>query len=243
MYVDVHSHVIPSGDDGALSVEDGLALCREAAQRGTRVLYGTPHVWPLERLSRERERDVRRAHAVMAGETAELELDLRLGFELTPSPTLLAEPLGRYALAGLDPPTLLVEFPFVGDLDLLARLCERADAEGFRLVLAHPERSEAVLADPPSAAAYAERGWLLQVNGSSLLGRHGPLAEAVGWSLLERGLAGIVASDGHRASRPPHLDEAHALALSRLGDAANGIFGGSGLGFPAAPASPEPARA
>ena len=45
-FVDVHSHVVPSGDDGVQSVEEGLALCRAAAERGTAVLFATPHVWP-----------------------------------------------------------------------------------------------------------------------------------------------------------------------------------------------------
>jgi protein-tyrosine phosphatase len=243
MYVDVHSHVVPSGDDGAVSVGEGLALCREAASRGTRVLYGTPHVWPVEGLPRGRELDVRRAHAAMAAEALEFGLDLRLGFELTPARSLLAEPLDRYVLSGLDAPTLLVEFPFEGGLELLTRLCERADADGFRLVLGHPERAEAVLADPGRAEAFAERGWLLQVNGSSLLGRHGPLAEAVGWTLLERGLARLVASDGHRPSRPPHLDEASALAASRLGGQAAKLFTGAALGFGAPAAGCKPARA
>ena len=54
-FVDVHSHVIPSGDDGVASVAEGLALCREAATRGTEVLYGTPHVWPGDGLSAARE--------------------------------------------------------------------------------------------------------------------------------------------------------------------------------------------
>ena len=31
-FVDCHSHVVPSGDDGAATIEDGLALCRSAAR-------------------------------------------------------------------------------------------------------------------------------------------------------------------------------------------------------------------
>jgi protein-tyrosine phosphatase len=229
MYVDVHSHVVPSGDDGAATIDEGLALCRDAADHGTSVLYGTPHVWPLDGLAPERELAVRRAHAVMADRAADFGLELRLGFELTPALSLLSEPLARYVLQGLEVRTLLVEFPFTGDLDLLARLCDRADGEGFGLVLAHPERSEAVLADPSCAEAYAERGWTLQVNGSSLLGRHGPWSEELGWMLLDRGIAALVASDGHRATRPPQLDRVHALARERMGDSADRLFDGTAL--------------
>jgi len=34
-FVDCHSHVVPSGDDGAATIQDGLALCHSAAKHGT----------------------------------------------------------------------------------------------------------------------------------------------------------------------------------------------------------------
>ena len=57
-FVDCHSHVVPSGDDGAATIQDGLALCGSAAQRGTAILFATPHVWPYCTLREERERQV-----------------------------------------------------------------------------------------------------------------------------------------------------------------------------------------
>src|SRR5438445_633462 len=78
----------------------------------------------------------------------------------------------------------------------------------------------------------AARGWTRQVNATSLLGRHGDEPAELGWDFLERGIATIVASDGHRPTRPPHLDEAHALAVRRLGDErALPLFDGSALGL------------
>jgi protein-tyrosine phosphatase len=61
-FVDCHSHVVPSGDDGARTLEDGLQLCDLAADAGTAILFATPHVWPHLLLSEERELQVRRAH-------------------------------------------------------------------------------------------------------------------------------------------------------------------------------------
>jgi protein-tyrosine phosphatase len=98
-------------------------------------------------------------------------------------------------------------------------------------VIAHPERTDAVLARPRLADELAERGWALQVNATSLLGRHGPEPEELGWALLERGIANVVASDGHRATRPAHLDEAYTLAEERLGvERALPLFDGTVLG-------------
>jgi protein-tyrosine phosphatase len=226
-FVDCHSHVVPSGDDGAGSVEEGVALCREAARHGTTILFGTPHVWPHLVLTEAREAEVREAYARMR-ENAGLEL--RLGWELTPTAALLDEDPRRYLLEGTD--CVLMEVPFTGPADELVELAERTESAGLRPVIAHPERTEAVLDRPALADELAERGWTLQVNATSLLGRHGEEAADLGWDFLERGIATVVASDGHRPTRPPHLDSAHALAVRRLGEErALSLFDGSALGL------------
>lgn len=225
-FVDVHSHVVPAGDDGAGTVGEGRELCRSAAEHGTRILFGTPHVWPHLPLGRRREEEICRAHAAVA---ARAGLELRLGFELTPTRRLLGEDPRRYRLGGTD--FVLMEVPFTGPTDDLWALARHVEDAGLHPVIAHPERAETVQDDPAEALRLAERGWLLQVNGSSLCGRHGPDAEAIGWELLEEGIASLVASDGHRPSRPPHVDDAYALAVARLGDAARRFFDGSALGL------------
>jgi protein-tyrosine phosphatase len=225
-FVDCHSHVVPSGDDGVGSAEEGLALCRTAAEHGTAVLFATPHVWPYLTLSEEREAEIREAYEQMRERAG---LELRLGFELTPARPLLDEDPHRYVLEGTD--CILMEVPFAGPADLVFAVGDHIEGAGLRPVIAHPERTEAVLADPRVAEELAARGWPLQVNSTSLLGRHGPEPEALGWSLLERGLAAVVGSDGHRATRPAHLHEAYALAEARIGFAALPLFDGSALGL------------
>jgi protein-tyrosine phosphatase len=225
-FVDCHSHVVPSGDDGARVVPEGAALCRDAAQHGTRLLFATPHVWPHLPLTSARELDVLDAFEDLR---AAAGLELRLGWELTPTAALLDEDPQRYRLDGTD--AVLMEVPFTGNADLLFALAELTDAAGLQPVIAHPERAEAVLDRPALADELAERNWLLQVNASSLLGGHGDDAADVGWDLLERGIATIVASDGHRTTRPARLDGAYALATRRLGEEkAISLFDGTALG-------------
>jgi protein-tyrosine phosphatase len=232
-FVDVHSHVLPSGDDGADSLGEGRALCREAARRGTRILFATPHVWPHLTLTPDRERAIRAAYAAVAAHPV---LDLRLGYELTPTRRLLTEDLERYRLDGTE--AVLMEVPFAGPADLLVALAERTEAAGLTPVVAHPERTEAVKARPALADELASRGWLLQINGSSLLGRHGEQAEEIGWRLLEDDVAALVGSDGHRRARPPYLDEAFTAASERLGERAISLFDGSALGLAARAPAP-----
>jgi protein-tyrosine phosphatase len=224
-FVDFHSHVVPSGDDGASSVEEGLELCDLAAACGTGILYATPHVWPHLPLPERREAEVRGAFERLR---VRATLELRLGFELTPAPPLLDEDPARYALEGTD--LVLVEVPFGGSARLLSLLGEHIEAAGLVPLVAHPERTEAVRERPRLAEELAERGWPLQVNATSLTGRHGPEAETIAWHLVENGQAAVVASDGHRLKRPPRLDEAYALVRERVGEeAALPLFDGSAV--------------
>jgi protein-tyrosine phosphatase len=224
-FVDCHSHVVPSGDDGAATIEDGLALCRSAAEHGTTVLFATPHIWPYLTLPAEREQEIRAAFERMRPRAG---LELRLGFELTPARPLLEEDPHRYVLEGTD--RVLMEVPFTGPADLVFALAEHVESAGLRPVIAHPERTEAVLDESSIAVELAARGWTLQVNATSLTGRHGPEPERLGWSFVEQGLATVVGSDGHRTSRPPHLDDAYRLAHERIGEDAAALFDGSALG-------------
>ena len=226
-FVDVHSHVVPSGDDGAQRIIEGRGLCREAARRGTAVLYATPHVWPHLVLTEEREREVRANFAELTSE--KLGLELRLGFELTPAPPLLEQDLRRYVLEGTD--AVLIEVPFTGGERLLIEICERMEEQGLQPVIAHPERTEAVLDRPSLAREFAERGWLLQVNGSSLTGRHGPRSRRSRGNSSTTSLVALVGSDGHRGTRPAVLDEAYAAVAARVGETqARSLFDGSAIG-------------
>ena len=227
VFWDVHSHVVPSGDDGAQSLDEGLALCRTAAEHGTTVLFATPHVWPSLTLTPERKERVREAHAELAEEAASFGLDLRLGAELTPAPPLLEEDLKRYRLDDL--PAVLMELPFHGTLELAEALAERIQGSGLVPVIAHPERSEAVVADPGIAAGLRARGWLLQMNATSVLGYHGAAIELTAWQLLGEGLVDLFGSDGHRTARPATLDDAYRVVEARVGEGARRLFDGSAL--------------
>jgi protein-tyrosine phosphatase len=234
-FVDVHSHVVPSGDDGADSIDEGLALCRLAVEAGTSVLFATPHAhapWDTFPRTPGRDRLYAASFVEMRDEVAGWGLDLRRGWEVYPS-----------EIAGTDPAELvlegtrgvLIEFPGAwleidDPIRAVAEAAADVEAAGLVPVLAHPERCRAVAADPFSVRSFAERGWLLCLNATSVVGRHGAAAERAAWALLEAGLVALVASDGHGISRPPTLDHAYETVREHLGDdPARSLFNGSAL--------------
>lgn len=234
-FVDVHSHVVPSGDDGAGSIEQGLELCRLAFETGTRVLFATPHAhaaWDTYPWTPERERTFEHAYPVMRDVVAEWGLDLRRGWEVYPTVVAASDPR-ELRLGGTD--AVLIEFPgwwldVADPIRLVADACESVEAAGLVPVLAHPERCAAVSDAPEILRPLVERGWPLCLNAPSLLGEHGATSERTAWRLLDDGVVSLAASDAHGAARPPTLDRAFREVERRYGrDVAVPLFDGSAL--------------
>lgn len=235
-FVDVHSHVVPSGDDGAASVEEGLELCRLAYDAGTRVLFATPHShapWDSYPWTRGRARAFEEAFPIMRAAVAAWGLDLRRGLEVYPT-EIPEQGIEALVLEGTG--AVLVEFPgwWVVDADDAVAVTlagsERVAAAGLVPVLAHPERCTAIAREPDAVAPFVERGWPLCVNAASLTGEHGKRSHEAGWRLLEDGVVSLVASDGHRTERPPRLDAAYRAVAERYGaEAARPLFAGDAI--------------
>ena len=234
-FVDVHSHVVPSGDDGADSIEAGLAMCRLALESGTEILFATPHAHaPWDTFPRTPGRDAIYAAAfpVMQKEVAVWGLDLRRGSEAYPT-VITPENVNEHSLEGTS--GVLIEFPgswveLDDAIEIITMAGNVVEAAGLVPVLAHPERCRAVADHPGCVRPLVGRGWLLCVNAPSFLGRHGATAERTAWELLDAGQIALAASDGHTSKRPPVLAEAYEVVRDRRGEAvAQPLFTGSVL--------------
>ena len=206
-FVDLHTHVVPSGDDGAQSVEAGLALCRQMAADGAAVVYATPHMHPSDSwfpITEDRIALVREGYAEMKPACAEFGLDLRLGWELAATGVLVGE-LGDYVLEQTNAILLEIPGPWFSFEDEIAPTCEQAAeirAAGFEVVFAHPERSVGIQQRPELLRELVEEfDARACLNADSFLGGHGEKVEQCAWRLLELGLGDFLGSDAHRLER------------------------------------------
>ena len=211
---EIHFHILPGIDDGPATVEDSLALARQARADGTGTIVATPHVRTdfHARVDDLPER-VRELQAELDAEA--IPIALRVGAELG------HDMVGRLDQGELDliahgprgARWLLVESPFGGFNEEFAAAAAELRDRGFAAVLAHPERAAGVL-DGGACALHAElaAGAVLQVNASSLLGRHGGPARAAGAELARR-FPVALASDAHGPWKPPSLSDGIAAAV------------------------------
>ncbi len=208
-YVDLHCHLLPGLDDGAATMAATLAHAARLEAAGVREVACTPHVksneFPrIDLITLERLRD--EAQRLIAGRG----IDVRLhgGGELGHDDALLLAPdeLELIAQGPGHARWLLLECPFEGIEDDFIDAAERLWELGYDLLLAHPERAAPVRGAEGRLLGLVDRGALLQVNATSLLGRHGPRARVVAEQLLGDGLVWCLASDGHPGTRDDTLD-------------------------------------
>ena len=216
-FVDLHCHALPGLDDGPKTDADAFALLEQAYFEGTAAIVATSHFnfqyahdpARVAALVETLEREAPAAPLLFPG--CELELNAEALRAFFAEPRAYSLNRSRYAL--VEPP---LRFP----PDRIPHLLMKFREAGITPVLAHPERSPLMQAQPKMAAAWAAAGGLLQVTASSFLGRMGRRAEALAWDLLDAGLAHFVASDAHDAvKRPPDLRPAFQAVYERAGQA------------------------
>ena len=228
---ELHFHLLPDVDDGPADLDEAVELARLAVADGTSLVTVTPHVRDLLRAGILGELPARVREVAAALRRAGVPLELLTGAELAQDDVALLGDAELDAIAQGPPGArwVLLEAPlFGGDLDGFLAATAEVRARGFGTLIGHPERCGRLMRADGAVAAELRAGARLQVNGSSLIGRHGSEARGWGIELLRTGRADVIASDAHRPRRPPVLSAAlDALAAAGLPRAEAEAFTGA----------------
>lgn len=219
--VDIHCHILPGVDDGAESMEDALLMARMAADSGVTDIIATPHCnLPYEERKNYASPELERRFVQLQKliQLEDIPITIHPGAEVLCTPDV-PELLQKGALRHLAQTNyLLVEFFFDEPLSYMSEMLDAIAEEGVVPVIAHPERYKAVQRMPQVVENWFYSGVVVQLNKGSILGQLGRNAERAADWILSRGLAHVVASDGHSPLiRTPQMDEV-ARRLDHLVD-------------------------
>jgi protein-tyrosine phosphatase len=246
--IDLHAHVLPGIDDGPDGIEESVELARAAHRDGVRTLALTPHLrddYPAvvpDELSARREALARR----LAEESCELELVTGGEVDIAWGQRAGADDLRlvSYGQAGTD---LLVETPYGGIPFHFEEMLWKLRAQGFRVLLAHPERNASLQGDPGRLRRLVDQGVLVQVTAAALAGPRGSRSRRFAAAMVSEGAAHVIASDAHgaatvvRAGMSEGVAAAAAIDPARaewmVTDAPAAILAGAALPPPPRPAS------
>lgn len=200
--IDIHCHILPAFDDGAANMSESMAMARMAVSSGVSAIVATPH-FPGESSSLRRIKSLLDRFELLTQRIEQENLPLKLypGAEircLPETPQLAA----RNALPTIGNSNyLLTEFYFNESSAYMTQMLDTLMDQGYRIVVAHPERYQAVQQNPQLAQLWFEKGCILQLNKGSLLGAFGGRVQMTADQLLDQGLVHVIASDAHGADK------------------------------------------
>ena len=220
--IDLHTHILPSLDDGARDLEEALAMARMAVRDGITAAVATPHFFRdgLETFQGDlirRKRD--EFQSVLHRER--ISLNVHLGAEVHVSHDLLSKVLKYREYLMLNRSSyLFIEFPsdhiFKGVKNLIFELM----TEGIHPIITHPERNTVFQRNPALLFELVETGVLIQMNSGSLTGAYGSQVRKTAVELLRNKMVHFLASDCHSTKGlVPNLSEALHTIREQHGDA------------------------
>ncbi|NMB01387.1 MAG: hypothetical protein GX971_07725 [Firmicutes bacterium] len=213
--IDLHSHILPGVDDGAVDLEMSLAMGRYGEERGITIIAATPHFHEIPDWEKVREL-VDRLKAEFA--------KAQIGVEIVPGAELLMD-MALLEMIASDIPTFgnqgkfcLIELPMHQVPIYTEQVIFDLQTKGITPIIAHPERYSAVLADPNLCLGWLKQGCLIQMNSGSLLGRFGTEVKKTAEIMLTHDMVHLVASDAHGVERRRlNLPEAYEALLDIVG--------------------------
>lgn len=199
MPIDLHIHLLPGIDDGARNAAMSASMLDRLANNGVTRVIATPHL--MEPLTPEYYREALESLEVVRPLAEARGITVELGFE-----HMLASDTAARLVAG-EPSTLagsksvLVELPFSNWPANTGQALHDLRAEGYRCILAHPERYAAVHDRLDMIVDVALQGAVPQLTGGSFVGVYGKDVSRLVRQLLDDALARdypiVLASDAH----------------------------------------------
>lgn len=210
--VDIHCHILPETDDGAVSIEESVAMCRSAAADGIGTIVATPHMFDGVHTTPEKRQIIERIGRVMGASGSCVRIvpggEVRYSYEIFQE---AEAPDSRIKLNGTT--YMLLEFPFQSVPPNIEMTIFQILNAGLTPVIAHPERNKRIQARPAILADLIERGAFAQLDAGSLTKSFGPECYSAAKRMIEAGLAHFIATDAHHQDRRrPILSAAAAVA-------------------------------
>jgi tyrosine-protein phosphatase YwqE len=194
---DMHSHLLPGIDDGAVSIEESLDLIKGLAEMGYKKLITTPHIMGdfyknTPEVIREKLAYVRSA---VKKENLDISIDAAAEYYL--DEWFVNKLENNEELLTFGNKFLLFETSFMNPPAQLNETIFQISARGLKPVLAHPERYVYMFDNFQKYEELREKGVLFQINLNSLTGYYSKPSQKIAEKLLKKGMVDFAGTDCH----------------------------------------------
>lgn len=215
---DIHSHILPSLDDGADDINMSIDILRGMVSLGYQKIWTTPHISYLFPNNKE---TIRHSFSIIQEEIEKEGIDIELGFaaEYMFDDNFVNHLYKQEDLITLPGNHLLIEFPMFSEPVVFYKdVIFDLQLRGYNLILAHPERYLYLYNN--SLSRYEElkqMGLAFQTNLLSFSGYYGKSAKKVAEKLAEKGKIDFLATDIH------HPDQIELFSHKRIAKSIRGL--------------------
>ena len=200
--IDVHSHLVFGVDDGSKTIEESVEIIKGLYEMGVTDTIITPHyinetIYISPKLENLKKIDKIKEELLKQN----INVNLYLGNEVYIDKDISKCVKENKICTLNNTEYILIELPMSGIypdyLDIFLGLIN----EGFKVVLAHPERYTAFQKDFNKIYELSEIGVLFQCNLGSILGEYGKEATKVIKRLLKEKLVYMIGTDIHHPKK------------------------------------------
>ncbi len=205
---DIHSHLLPGLDDGVTTLEESANLIRQFMALGYTKIITTPHI--MSDFYRNEPRQITEKLIELQRYLTEqnIQIEIEAAAEYYLDEELIKKIAQNEDLLTFGAKCLLFETNFLTEPFQLKEFIFSATTQGYRLVLAHPERYQYLIGDMNKVEDLRNRGVLFQLNITSMVGAYSKPIQKFAIQLIEKGWIDFLGSDCHNQFQLDQLKEA-----------------------------------
>lgn len=212
--IDMHCHIIPYTDDGAVDLNTSLEMARLAKNVGYTGIFATSHyiIPDNELINQEYIQNIEKLNRELEKEN--IDIKIYNGNEIFFTNDI-ASLVKEHKVCTLgDSRYVLVELPLYNNIIPMNVYEEfnKLQDQGYIPILAHPERYDFVTKDVKSLIPLIESGVLLQSNIGSIIGRYGKNPQKNIKKMLKLNMVHLFGTDSHTTS----VYEVYEKAMNKI---------------------------
>ncbi|MFD2199951.1 tyrosine-protein phosphatase [Shivajiella indica] len=210
--VDMHSHLIPGIDDGAKTLEDSVSLIKRLKSFGLRKIITTPHI--MSEYYRNTPEIIRKGlkEVRFALEKEGIDIHIEAAAEYYIDEVFYEKIESGEELLTIKDNYVLVETGFINKPQIILELFFAMEMNGYRPILAHPERYHYLIHDEKLLQDLFDREIYFQINLLSLTGFYSKPVKHFAELLIDENRVKLMGTDCHNHR---YLDMLESLNQSK----------------------------
>ena len=203
LQVDMHSHLLPGIDDGCINIEETIKCIDQLKKLGYQKLIITPHIISdyYENTPEIINDKLDYVRNILHQKNINMELEAAAEYYVDENFIELLKKGTRFLTFGNN--YILIELGFYNEPAQFTTTIFQLLSEGYKPVLAHPERYLYLLNQFEKLKEWVEKGVMLQINLLSLVGYYSPAAQLFSEKLVNEEMVSFAGTDAHN---PKHLE-------------------------------------